>query len=118
MLSGMTRIDPDHWQLPKWHPDWDGDFTFAGLRTFAKTVHDSSDLDAKLAIIEDGYAHLDMFLGVMRIGLVYVNRGGDRAVPLFSVYAGEKDDELTTVDIASALRFLNERRTQFPEDAG
>jgi hypothetical protein len=73
----MTRSDPNLWQIPTWHPDWDGDFTFAGLRTFAEALLVGTDLDAKLVIIEEGYARLEVFGGALRIGLVYVNRGDD-----------------------------------------
>ena len=114
----MTRVDPNLWQIPQWHPDWDGDFQFAGLRTFAKAVHDGTDLDATLSIIEEGYARLEVFASALRIGLVYVTRGDDASIPLFTVYAGAEDDELTTGDIAAAVRFLDERRTAFPEHAG
>lgn len=116
-MSSMARVDPDHWEIPNWHPDWDGDFTFAGLRAFAKALHDATDLDAKLAIIEDGYAHLDVFKGAMRIGIVYVNRGDGGCAPQFSVYAGAEDQELTTADVGAGLRFLDDQQTLFPEDA-
>ena len=113
----MTRFDPSRWQIPQWHADWDGDFHFAGLRMFANRLHDSTDLDAMLSLIEEGYVHVDVFDGAMRIGLVYVNRGDDASIPLFTVYAGSEDDELTTTDITAAVRFLDQHRTAFPEDA-
>jgi hypothetical protein len=112
----MTRSDPNLWQIPEWHPDWDGDFTFAGLRTFADAVLARTDLDARLVIIEEGYARLEVFGGTVRIGLVYVNRGDDWAVPLFTVYAGAGDEELTTVDVLAGVGFLDTHRTGFPED--
>ena len=114
----MTRVDPKLWQVPQWHADWDGDFQFASLRTFAEALHGGTDLDAKLAIIEEGYARLEVFDHAMLIGLVYVNRGDDASMPLFTVYAGAEDDELTTTDIPAAVRFLGQRRTAFAEDAG
>ena len=114
----MTRVDPNLWQIPQWHADWDGEFQFAGLRTFAKALHDGTDLDATLSIIEEGYARLEVFGSAMLIGLVYVNRGDDPSIPLFTVYAGAEDEELTTTDNAAAVRFLDQRRTAFPEDAG
>ena len=92
---------------------------FAGLRAVATAVLNQTDLGATLAIMEEGYAHLDVFDGTTRVGLVYVNRGGGGSgppVPLFTVYAGAEDDELTTADIAAAVRFLDEHRTAFPED--
>lgn len=113
----MTRVDPDLWQIPQWHADCDGEFQFEGLRTFANALHDGTDLDAALSIIEEGYARLELFDRAMLIGLVYVNRGDDASIPSFTVYAGSEDDELTTTDIAAAVRFLHERRTAFPEDA-
>ena len=114
----MTRVDPNLWQIPQWHAVWDGEFQFAGLRTFAKALHDRTDLDATLLIIEEGYARLEVFDSAMRIGVVYVNRGDDASIALYTVYAGTEDDELTTADIAAVLRFLDRRRTAFPEDAG
>jgi hypothetical protein len=114
----MTRVDPSLWQLPKWHPDCDGDFQFAGLRAFAKAVLDSTDLDAKLAIIDEGYARVEVFSGTMRIGQVYVNRGNEPEVPDYSIFAGEEDNELHTRKIAVAIRFLNTHRTPHPDDAG
>jgi len=113
----MMRVDPNLWQIPQWHADWDGEFQFAGLRTFAKALHGGTDLDATLSIIEEGYARLEVFDSATRTGLVYVNRDDDPLVPLFTVYAGAGDDELTTTDIAAAVRFLDQRRTAFPEDA-
>ena len=113
----MARVDPNLWQIPQWHADWDGEFQFAGLRRFANALHDGTDLDARLSIIEEGYAHLEVIDSAMRIGLVYVNRGDDPSIPLFTVYAGAEDDDLTTTDIAAAVRFLDQRRTPFPEDA-
>jgi hypothetical protein len=114
----MTRVDPNLWSVPQWHADWDGEFLFASLRTFAEALHDGTDLDARLAIIVEGYAHLDVFDGAMRIGLVYVNRGDDRSIPSFTVFAGAEDDEQTTTDIEAAVRFLDQRRSAFQEDAG
>jgi hypothetical protein len=114
----MTRVDPNLWQIPQWHADWDGDFQFAGLRRFANALHDGTDLDARLSIIEEGYARVAVFDNATLIGLVYVNRGDDTSIPLFTVYAGAEDDELTTTDIEAAVRFLDQRRTAFPEDAG
>jgi Cys-tRNA synthase (O-phospho-L-seryl-tRNA:Cys-tRNA synthase) len=113
----MTRVDPNLWQIPQWHPDWDGDFMFAGLRAAAKAVLDATDLDAKLTIVEDGYAHVDVFIAATRIGLVHVNRADDPSVPQFTVYAGAEDEELTTTDLGAAVRFLDKHRTAFPEDA-
>jgi hypothetical protein len=49
---------------------------------------------------------------------VVTDRGGGPSLPLFTVYAGTEDDELTTADVATALRFLDQRRTAYPEDAG
>jgi hypothetical protein len=112
----MARSDPNLWQIPKWHPDWDGDFTFAGLRTFANVLLARTDLDARLTIIEEGYAHLEVLSGTVRIGLVYVNRGDDCAVPQFTVYAGAGDDDLTTINVLAAVRFLDTHRMRFPED--
>ncbi len=114
----MTRTDPILWQIPTWHPDCDGDFLFAGLRLFATALLNQTDLDAKLAIVEEGYAHLEVFHGATRIGLVYANRSHEPPTPMFTVYAGAEDDELSTTDIAATLRFLDEHRTAFPEDAG
>jgi hypothetical protein len=111
-LSSMTRVDPKLWQIPQWHADWDGEFQFAGLRTFAKALHFGTDLDAKLAIVEEGYAHIEVFEQAMLIGLVYVNRGDAPSLPLFSVYAGAHDDELTTSDVAAAVQFLREHRRE------
>src|SRR5262245_2462601 len=113
----MTRVDPNLWQIPQWHADGDGDFQFEALRTFAMAVHGGTDLDARLSIIEEGYARLEVLDGATLTGLVYVNRG-DASIPRFTVYAGAEDDELTTTDVAAAVRFLNQRRTAFPEDAG
>ena len=114
----MTRVDPNLWQIPQWPADWDGEFQFAGLRTFAMALHAVTDLDATLSIIEEGYTRLKVFDGPMRIGLVYVNRGDRASIPLFTAYAGAEDDELTTTDIAAAVRFLNQRRTAFRERDG
>ena len=112
----MTRVDPNLWQIPNWHSDWDGEFTFAALRAFAKALFDSTDLNAELAIIEEGWAHLDVLDGPTRIGLVYVNRGDAPSGRLFTIYAGAEEDELTTADIEAAMRFLDEHRTPFPDD--
>lgn len=115
----MARTNPELWQLPKWHPDCDGDFLFAGLRTVANALLSETDLDAKLAIIEDGYARLEVFDGKTPIGLVYVsraNRGDKPPAMLFTVYAGADDDELTTTDVAAAVGFLDARRTALPRD--
>ena len=115
--SEMTRSDPNLWPTPTWDPDWDGDFAFAALRGFANDLLAHTDLDARLTIIEDGYARLDVFSGAQRIGLVYVNRAiDDPSVPAFTIYAGTEDADLTTKDIAAALRFLNEHRTPLSED--
>lgn len=114
----MTRVDPNLWPIPRWHADWDGEFQLAGLRSVAKALHDVTDLDARLSIIEEGYARLEIFDRAKRIGLVYVNRGDDRSVPLYTVYAGAVDDELTTNEVATAVRFLDQRRMALPEDAG
>ena len=114
----MTRVDPNLWQIPKWHPDCDGDFMFAGLRAFARAVLDSTDLNAKLAIIEEGLAHVEVFSSATRIGLVYVNRGKEPGVPQYSVFAGANDDELHTRKITVAVRFLDAHRTPYPDDAG
>lgn len=111
-----SHIDPDLWQIPTWHPDWDGDFMFEGLRMIGKAVLAATDLDAKLAVIDEGSAHVDVFHGRTRIGFVHVNRGDCPTVPEFSVYAGADADELTTTDITAAVRFLDEHRTAFPED--
>ena len=117
-LSHMTRVDPNLWQTPEWHTDWDGEFQFSALRGFARVLHAGTDLDARLAIIETGYARLEVFDGVRRIGMAYANRADDASLPSFTVYAGATDDELTTTDIAAALRFLDQRRTAFPENVG
>lgn len=106
------RDDPNLWQVPQWHPDWDGDFEFAGLRSVAKAVLDATDLDVKLSIVEEGYMHVDVFGGSTRIGMVYVNRADDPSVPQFSIYAGAEDDELTTTDVVAAV--LGARRNVWP----
>ena len=113
----MPRAHPNLWQLPQWHPDWDGDFTFAALRTVALALLEHTDLDPRLAIVCDGYAHLDVYSGPTRTGIAHVNRAiADSSIPEFSLYAGAENDELTTTDLAAAIRFLNERRTAFPEN--
>jgi hypothetical protein len=106
--------DPDLWETPDWHPDWDGAFTFDGLRACAKALL-RGNLTPELTIVEDGYAHLDVFSGPTRVGLVYVNRGDNRETPKFSVYAGAGDDELHTEDVEAAVAFMQARRTAFPE---
>jgi len=114
----MSRGDPKLWQIPQWHADWDGAFQFTSLQTFAKALQDATDLDVTLSIIEEGYVRLEVFGTAARIGMVYVNRGDDPLIPLFTVYAGAEDDELTTTDAAAALEFLDRRQTSLKEDAG
>jgi hypothetical protein len=109
------RDDPSSWHIPAWHPDWDGDFTFAALRAFAESVLTHTDLETSLAIVEDGYAHLDVFRGSDRVGIVHVNRG-DGGTPKYSVYAGAAD-ELHTSDVPLAIQLLRDSRTAFPADA-
>lgn len=83
----MTRVDPNLWQIPQWHADWDGEFQFAGLRTFAKALQDGTDLDTTLSIIEEGYARLEVFDSAMRIGLVYWSVAPPSRSRLSSSYA-------------------------------
>lgn len=113
----MNRIDPNLWQLPPWHKDWDGEFQFSQLRTFAETLHGSTDLDAMLSIIEVGYARLEVFDEAMCIGLLYVNRTEDASTRSFTLYAGANDDETTTVELAAGVEFLSQRRSMFPKES-
>lgn len=117
-LFMMNRVDPNLWQIPQWHADWDGEFQFASLRAFATAVFDRTDLGVGLAIVEEGYARLEVFCGATRIGVVYVNRAEDRSVATFAVFAGAEDDELNTTDVAAGVRFLGERRTAYAEGDG
>ena len=112
----MPRVDPNLWQIPSWHPDGDGEFQFGALGAFARALHATSDLGAQLSIIEEGYARLEIFEGARKIGLVYVNRAEDRSIPLFSVYAGESDSELTTTYMFEGIQFLGDNRTVFPAE--
>ena len=113
----MTRVDPNLWQAPQWHPDWDGDFQFQCLRVFANSLLADTDLGVRLDVIEEGYARLEVFSGEVRIGEVYVNRAEDRTHPQFAVFAGAGGDELHTSNVAEGVSFLSARRTPYPDDA-
>src|SRR5687767_12969115 len=113
----MTRVDPNLWQVPKWHRDWDGDFQFQNLRVFANSLMAASDLAFRLDVIEEGYVRLEVFSGDVRIGEVYVNRAEDRTHPRFAVFAGTGGDELQTSNVAEGVSFLSARRTAYRDDA-
>lgn len=108
--------DPDTWKLPKWHPDWDGEFEIESLRALAKTITDSPVLSVGFTSFGDGYARLDVFRGKILIGLVYVNRSDDRSLPEFSIYAGAEETELHTTDSESAIAFLERFESPLPDD--
>ena len=114
----MTRVDPNVWQVPQWHPDWDGEFQLENLRVFANSLLADTDLAVGLDVIEEGYARLEVFSGDVRTGEVYVNRAEDRTRPQFAVFAGTGGDELQTGNVAEGVSFLSGRRTAYPEDAG
>ena len=114
----MTRVDPNLWQVPQWHPDWDGEFQFENLRVLANSLLADTHLAVRLDVIEEGYVRLEVFSGDVRIGEVYVNRAEDRSRPQFAVFAGTGGEELQTSNLAEGVFFLSTRRTAYPEDAG
>ena len=107
----MARVNPNFWPTPNWHTQWDGDFVFASLRSFAQAVLAVGDLSVQLVIIEDGYARLHIFRDTTRIGVVYANRESKSSVAQFTIYAGADDEEMTTADISAAVRFVGKHRT-------
>lgn len=111
----MTYDLPEQWNLPEWHPDWDGEFTFDSLRLFACSLLSRSELSARLQISEPGLAYLEVARNARIIGQVYVNRSVESLIPIFSIYIGEEEDELHTTEIAAGVTFLQSCHSPFPD---